>query len=124
MSWDTSVVPNPQDPETFFRSRLDRSERDSPTGQRLLGLYRALLRLRREFDTELTFGDLSARSDREGRVTEITWPGWMLVVNLSEHDVAAGPGMLRLSSLDGPAATAQRVERVRPEEAIIAQLSV
>jgi maltooligosyltrehalose trehalohydrolase len=48
MGWDPSLVPDPQDPATFERSRLDWSEVDDPGHARLLALYSALLRLRRE----------------------------------------------------------------------------
>jgi maltooligosyltrehalose trehalohydrolase len=46
--WDRGQVPDPQDPATFERSRLDWSEVEKPDHQRLLGWYRDLLRLRRE----------------------------------------------------------------------------
>ncbi|WP_460776239.1 malto-oligosyltrehalose trehalohydrolase [Microbacterium sp. GXF7504] len=48
MGWDESLVPDPQDPETFVRSHLDWSEPEHPEHARLLALYRALTRLRRE----------------------------------------------------------------------------
>jgi maltooligosyltrehalose trehalohydrolase len=70
MGWDESVVPNPQDPETFERSRLDWSE---PTGDgrhaRTLELYRALARLRREIPdlTDPDFAALSAEADEDAR---------------------------------------------------------
>ena len=41
-------VPDPQDPETFERSRLDWGERDAPGHAHTLALYRALLALRRD----------------------------------------------------------------------------
>ena len=49
MGWDESVVPDPQDPETFLRSKLDWSEAADPDGvhARLLDLHRRLLALRR-----------------------------------------------------------------------------
>ena len=47
MGWDESVVPDPQDPETFRRSHLDWAEPELPAHARLLDLYRALARLRR-----------------------------------------------------------------------------
>ncbi|MEI9514574.1 malto-oligosyltrehalose trehalohydrolase [Agromyces sp. CCNWLW213] len=49
MGWDESVVPDPQDPETFRRSKLDWSEADDPDSShaRLLDLHRRLLALRR-----------------------------------------------------------------------------
>jgi maltooligosyltrehalose trehalohydrolase len=51
--WDSSVVPDPQDPETFVRSTLDWAESERPERARLLALYRELLALRRSRE-ELT----------------------------------------------------------------------
>lgn len=49
MGWDESVVPDPQDPETFRRSKLDWSEPAEADGShgRLLDLHRRLIALRR-----------------------------------------------------------------------------
>ena len=46
--WDESTVPDPQDPSTFQRSRLDWSEPDREPHGRLLRWYRDLIALRRE----------------------------------------------------------------------------
>ena len=45
--WDADVVPDPQDPETFTRSKLDWSELAQEPHERLLAVHRALLALRR-----------------------------------------------------------------------------
>lgn len=66
MGWDESVVPDPQDPATFERSKLDWSELDEPAHARLLALHRALIALRR-------------------RLPELTDPRF-------EHTLAAGEG--------------------------------
>ena len=47
MGWDPAVVPDPQDPETFTRSKLNWSEAAEGDHARLLELYRALIALRR-----------------------------------------------------------------------------
>ncbi|WP_427171989.1 malto-oligosyltrehalose trehalohydrolase [Arthrobacter sp. 92] len=47
MGWDPAVVPDPQDPETFTRSKLNWSEAGEGDHARLLNLYRALTALRR-----------------------------------------------------------------------------
>ena len=47
MGWDPAVVPDPQDPATFARSKLDWSEAAEGDHARLLGLYRKLIALRR-----------------------------------------------------------------------------
>ncbi len=48
MGWDESVVPDPQDPETFERSKLDWAELRRERHARVLDGYRQLARLRRE----------------------------------------------------------------------------
>ncbi|WP_072314978.1 malto-oligosyltrehalose trehalohydrolase [Agrococcus sp. Marseille-P2731] len=48
MGWDESVVPDPQDPATFERSKLDWSELRRERHARVLDGYRELARLRRE----------------------------------------------------------------------------
>lgn len=53
MGWDPSAVPDPQDPATFHRSKLDWSEPTRDHHARLLSLYRELIALRRRLP-ELT----------------------------------------------------------------------
>lgn len=48
MGWDESVVPDPQDPATFERSKLDWSELRRDRHARVLDGYRQLATLRRE----------------------------------------------------------------------------
>lgn len=56
MGWDESVIPDPQDPETFRRSKLDWQESTRGDHARLLALYRDLASLRRRIP-ELTDPD-------------------------------------------------------------------
>jgi len=51
--WDPTDVPDPQDPETYLRSKLDWSEPESARGARMLSVYRELAVLRRRL-TDLT----------------------------------------------------------------------
>ncbi len=46
--WDADEIPDPQDPETFLRSKLDWSEIDGGDHGRLRRIYRALIALRRD----------------------------------------------------------------------------
>jgi maltooligosyltrehalose trehalohydrolase len=65
MGWDPAVVPDPQDPATFERSKLDWDELAEPGHARLLGFYRALGALRRahpEF-TDPRFDAVDAQVD-------------------------------------------------------------
>lgn len=57
MDWDASVVPNPQDPDTFARSKLDWSEPEHGRHAVILQVYRELAALRRELP-DLTDPDL------------------------------------------------------------------
>src|SRR5919202_2981664 len=57
--WDAGVVPDPQDPETFQRSKLDWAEVDKEPHAGLLAVHRRLLALRRA-QPELVDPDLSA----------------------------------------------------------------
>jgi maltooligosyltrehalose trehalohydrolase len=50
--WDADDIPDPQDPQTFQRSKLDWSELDTGEHARLLRLYRDLIALRRS-ETDL-----------------------------------------------------------------------
>ncbi len=45
--WDADAIPDPQDPHTFHRSKLNWSELDEGAHARLLQLYRDLIALRR-----------------------------------------------------------------------------
>jgi maltooligosyltrehalose trehalohydrolase len=62
--WDESEVPDPQDPDTFRRSKLDWSEPDREPHARLLRWYRDLLALRR--------AEPDLRDPRLDRV-DVTW---------------------------------------------------
>ena len=45
--WDADAIPDPQDPQTFLRSKLDWDEVDTGEHARLLDFYRGLIALRR-----------------------------------------------------------------------------
>jgi maltooligosyltrehalose trehalohydrolase len=57
--WDPDVVPDPQDPETFTRSKLDWAELDREPHARLLEVHRRLLALRKA-EPDLVDADLAA----------------------------------------------------------------
>ena len=50
--WDADEIPDPQDPQTFQRSKLDWSELDADEHAKLLRLYQDLIALRRS-ETDL-----------------------------------------------------------------------
>ncbi|MCU1572271.1 MAG: malto-oligosyltrehalose trehalohydrolase [Micrococcaceae bacterium] len=83
MGWDPAVVPDPQDPKTFTRSKLNWAEASEGEHARLLETYRDLLALRRatpelnstsflDVDVEFSESDrwlVLHRTTAEGRVS-------------------------------------------------------
>jgi maltooligosyltrehalose trehalohydrolase len=69
MGWDPDVVPDPQDPQTFLRSKLDWSELGIGDHARLLTLYRELAQLRQTVPelTDPRFERLTATFDDASR---------------------------------------------------------
>ncbi|WP_169582330.1 MULTISPECIES: malto-oligosyltrehalose trehalohydrolase [Microbacterium] len=89
MGWDESVVPDPQDPETFHRSKLTWRERDAAPHARLLAMYRELIALRRRIPglTDPDFRHLSATADEDARWFRLVRPGVEVLVNFSTEAV-------------------------------------
>jgi maltooligosyltrehalose trehalohydrolase len=83
MGWDPALVPNPQDPETFRRSKLNWDEAGQGDHARLLSLYKALAALRRS-TPELRDGGFEATEvdfNEEERWLELLRGGVRMVVN-------------------------------------------
>ncbi|GAB3602097.1 malto-oligosyltrehalose trehalohydrolase [Microbacterium aureliae] len=121
MGWDESVVPDPQDPETFRRSRLDWSEPERAEHARLLELYRALARLRRE-RPELTdpradtlAAEVRADQGVDSRVFRLSRGTLDVLVNLSGEDVRIPSGGRVLLATD-PAVALAGSDLVLPAE--------
>jgi maltooligosyltrehalose trehalohydrolase len=76
--WDESDVPDPQDPKTFLRSRLDWSEPGQEPHARLLGWYRDLIALRR--------AEPDLRDPRLDGV-QVSWSDRHLQVGRGSHQV-------------------------------------
>ncbi|WP_345802797.1 malto-oligosyltrehalose trehalohydrolase [Microbacterium sp. AZCO] len=87
MGWDPALVPDPQDPATFQRSKLDWSEASRDEHARLLALYRSLARLRRERPelTDPAFASLGGEAAEApgGRVYRLRRGSLLVLVNLS-----------------------------------------
>ncbi|HEX8629552.1 MAG TPA: malto-oligosyltrehalose trehalohydrolase [Catenuloplanes sp.] len=99
--WAADDVPDPQDPATFQRSKLDWAERDKPGHRDMYELYRRLIALRR------TWPDLS--DPRLDRVT--VWHGHQFLV-MRRGDCAVAVNL---------APTAQRVSlRAVPHAVLLA----
>jgi len=73
MDWDLSQVPDPQDPETFLRSKLDWTEPEQPVHADLLELNKRLVRLRRSYP------ELCDPRFHHGTATSDDDEGWLLV---------------------------------------------
>lgn len=108
MGWDESVVPDPQDPETFRRSHLDWTELLEEPHADLLRLYRRLARLRRTHPelTDPASGSLSGScltpdAAPGERVYRLGRGGLDVLVNLSGDAVTFGEaGELLLATAD------------------------
>ncbi len=89
MGWDASVVPDPQDPVTFERSKLDWTELATGRHAVLLAVYRRLAELRRTIPElrDTAFPELLAEADEETRVFTLRRPGLLLVVNFADVPV-------------------------------------
>jgi maltooligosyltrehalose trehalohydrolase len=87
MGWDPDVVPDPQDPATFERSKLDWSELEGGRHAVLLDAYRRLASLRRTLPelTDPSFGALSASAQEETRVFMLRRRGLLLAVNFGNR---------------------------------------
>jgi maltooligosyltrehalose trehalohydrolase len=117
MGWDPAVVPDPQDAETFQRSKLDWSELSEGDHARLLVLYRSLAQLRRdrpdltdprmtristEFDDEAKWFALH-RAGRGGGGTSV-------IVNFADFPVALPyGGTLLLATTQSVAASSSEM---------------
>ncbi len=86
MGWDPAVVPDPQDPETFTRSKLDWSELESERGARLLDAYRRLATLRRAHPalTDPAFTHTTCTADEDTRLFTMRRGDLLVVVNFGD----------------------------------------
>ena len=106
MGWNPDDVADPQDPDTFRRSKLDWDEPDSGRHARLLAAYRRLAELRRTHAdlTDPAFDSTSCEVDEESRVFRMRRGSLLVVVNLGDGaaEVEVGPGRnLLFASGDG-----------------------
>ena len=98
--WSPDQVPDPQDPASFERSRLNWQELEDPGHAGLLGWYRALLRLRRS-EPALVADDLTAVGTEHDEGQR-----WLLVERGPLRIACAfGPG----AAIPLPPATSRRV---------------
>ncbi|MFC4785661.1 malto-oligosyltrehalose trehalohydrolase [Nocardioides sp. MAHUQ-72] len=86
MGWDPAVVPDPQDPATFERSRLDWSELSRGRHARMLTVYRQLAELRRTREelTDPAFASVSCTVDEDARLFRMRRGELEVVVNFAD----------------------------------------
>ena len=96
--WDPEAVPDPQDPATFERSKLDWSEADSDRGGRLLAVYRELARLRRAHCdlTDPSFESTECHADEAARFFTMRRGSLLVLVNFGDRPLAAEVGAVEL----------------------------
>ncbi|MCP2047606.1 UNVERIFIED_ORG: maltooligosyltrehalose trehalohydrolase [Paenarthrobacter nicotinovorans] len=106
MGWDPAVVPDPQDPGTFQRSKLKWEEASEGDHARLLQLYKDLAQLRRN-TPELVdggFGDTSVEFDDEEHWLQMSRGNVRVVCNLGDEALATPlKGSLLLATDPGAA---------------------
>ncbi|MFG6503356.1 malto-oligosyltrehalose trehalohydrolase [Microbacterium sp. P05] len=125
MGWDPAIVPDPQDPATFERSKLDWLEPYDGAHAQLLHLYRTLATVRREVPelTDPSFTDREAgAAEAEGGRTYWLRNGEVGVyANLSaapaRFDVAAGAEIILAT--DAGVVVAAGSVTLPPETAVI-----
>jgi len=124
MGWDPTQVPDPQDPQTFFRSKLDWGERERPPHRDLLTLYRELIALRRtepEF-TDSDFGILSADWDDDEGWFVLRQGGVQVLVNLGDRArVFSGTAEVLVRTSPGITVGATGIE-LPPDSAAVVRL--
>lgn len=104
MGWDPDAVPDPQDPQTFQRSKLDWSEPEGGHHAALLELHTRLILLRRSLSdlTDPRFITTTAEADDEAAVIVLQRGGVTIAANLGTEDaVVAADGALVLQTADG-----------------------
>jgi len=103
MGWDPDSVPDPQDPETFQRSKLDWSEPEGGHHADLLALHTRLIALRRDLSdlTDPRFTTTSAAADDEAAVIVLQRGGVTVAANLGQEEVTVSvEGALALATAD------------------------
>ncbi len=86
LGWDPAVVPDPQDEQTFLRSKLDWSEPASGRHARILSVYRTLARLRRTHPdlTDPRFDRVDCTVDEDTRLFRMRRGALEIVVNFGD----------------------------------------
>ena len=86
--WNPSDIPDPQDPATFERSRLDWAELDKPEHASLLSFYQRLIRLRRELPdlTDPSLDHVAVAYDDDQRWIAVRRGTFVIAANLASAE--------------------------------------
>ena len=123
MEWDTSDVPDPQDPRTFEVSRLDWSELEQASHAELLDLTRRLISIRRTYPdfTDPRFDAGRARSNDEGGWLLLERGDMIMVVNFRDRPTKVDLGRAVEPVITiGEVEVADHVVRLGPHSAMAA----
>ncbi len=87
MGWDPDAVPDPQDPATYERSKLDWSEPESGQHARVLAAYQRLVELRRTLPalTDPSFESVTSTADEDSRLFTMQRGNVLMVVNFADQ---------------------------------------
>jgi maltooligosyltrehalose trehalohydrolase len=126
MDWDTSDVPDPQDPRTFEVSRLDWSELEQSPHSDLLDLTKRLISIRRRYPdfTDPRFDQGHAVSNDEAGWLLMERGDMIMVVNFRDRptEVDVGRAVDPVIFL-GEIEVAGEVVRLGPHSAVAADAS-
>jgi maltooligosyltrehalose trehalohydrolase len=118
--WDADDIPDPQDPQTFQRSKLDWSELDSVDHAKLLRVYRELIALRRN-ESDLRdpwLNNLDVEYDEGGRWIAMHRGRLMVACNLGAEPAALPiTGELVLGS--EPISVGEQITELPPHSFVI-----
>jgi maltooligosyltrehalose trehalohydrolase len=116
--WDETEVPDPQDPATFERSKLDWSELDREPHARLLRWYRDLIALRRRTPSLFTGRPDEVSWDAEARRFSMRRGEHRVLANLGADPWSVHAGGSVVLAWDDPGSEADAVV-VPPHSAVI-----
>jgi maltooligosyltrehalose trehalohydrolase len=125
--WDPADVPDPQDPETFRRSKLVWSERSGPPHSGMEAWYRDLIAFRRQWP-ELLDGRMDAvhvTVDEQARTLVVQRGRVVVCCNLGDVERTVAPGQgggsldMRLASRAGVRLVEGRVRMPGPSVALL-----
>jgi maltooligosyltrehalose trehalohydrolase len=94
MGWDPASVPDPQDPDTFRRSKLDWDEARTGDHAVVLAAYQELVALRRSLPqlTDPAFGSVSCSVDEDRRVFVLRRAEVVVAVNFGDRSATVAVG--------------------------------